>query len=222
MIIVVLRLLLLLGVVSLGAGAQSMKLDPLPIVLPKPLFEGTPAPPKVPDLEKPLGRPRPPFLAPAGTINVALRKPVSSSDPDPVVGNIDMVTDGNKSGTDGSFVQFKEGVQSVVIDLESRHTIYAVLVWHYLKEPRAYAGVVIQVADDPDFITNVVTLFNNDRTNAAGLGIGTDLRYVETAEGKLIDAKGVEARYVRLFTNGSDKVATNHYVEVEVFGRPLK
>jgi len=221
-IIVVLELLLLLGVVSLGAGAQSMKLDPLPIVLPKPLFEGTPAPPKVPDLEKPLGRPRPPFLAPAGTINVALRKPVSSSDPDPVVGNIDMVTDGNKSGTDGSFVQFKEGVQSVVIDLESRHTIYAVLVWHYLKEPRAYAGVVIQVADDPDFITNVVTLFNNDRTNAAGLGIGTDLRYVETAEGKLIDAKGVEARYVRLFTNGSDKVATNHYVEVEVFGKPLK
>lgn len=222
MIIVVLELLLLLGVVSLGAGAQSMKLDPLPIVLPKPLFEGTPAPPKVPDLEKPLGRPRPAFLAPAGTINVALRKPVSSSDPDPVVGNIDMVTDGNKSGTDGSFVQFKEGVQSVVIDLESRHTIYAVLVWHYLKEPRAYAGVVIQVADDPDFITNVVTLFNNDRTNAAGLGIGTDLRYVETAEGKLIDAKGVEARYVRLFTNGSDKVATNHYVEVEVFGKPLK
>ena len=222
MIIVVVRLLLLLSVVSLGAGAQSMKLDPLPIVLPKPLFEGTPAPPKVPDLEKPLGRPRPAFLAPAGTINVALRKPVSSSDPDPVVGNIDMVTDGNKSGTDGSFVQFKEGVQSVVIDLESRHTIYAVLVWHYLKEPRAYAGVVIQVADDPDFITNVVTLFNNDRTNAAGLGIGTDLRYVETAEGKLIDAKGVEARYVRLFTNGSDKVATNHYVEVEVFGKPLK
>ena len=222
MIMMAVRLLLLLGAVSLGAGAQSMKLDPLPIVLPKPLFEGTPAPPKVPDLEKPLGRPRAPFLAPAGTVNVALRKPVSSSDPDPVVGNIDMVTDGNKSGTDGSFAQFKEGVQSVVIDLESRHTIYAILVWHYLKEPRAYAGVVIQVADDPDFITNVVTLFNNDRTNAAGLGIGTDLRYVETAEGKLIDAKGVEARYVRLFTNGSDKVATNHYVEVEVFGKPLK
>ena len=206
----------------LGAAAQTMKLEPLPIVLPKPLFEGTPAPPNVPNLEKPLGQPRPPFLAPAGTTNVALRKPVSGSDPDPVVGNLDMVTDGNKVGADGSFVQLKEGVQSVVIDLESRHTIYAILVWHYLQEPRAYADVVVQVADDPDFISNVVTLFNNDRTNAAGLGIGTDLRYVETAEGKLIDAQGVEARYVRLFSNGSDKVDTNHYVEVEIFGKPLK
>lgn len=221
-LVFVVRLAVLLGSVGFDAVAQPGKLEPLPIVLPKPLFEGTPAPPNVPNLEKPLGRPRPPFLAPAGTINIALRKPVSSSDPDPVVGNLDMVTDGNKAGADGSFVQLKEGVQSVVLDLESRHTIYAILVWHYLKEPRAYADVVIQVAEDPDFITNVVTLFNNDRTNAAGLGIGTDLRYVETAEGKLIDAKGVEARYVRLFSNGSDKVDTNHYVEVEVFGRPLK
>ncbi len=214
--------LLLLCGVGVGAAAQSAKLEPLPIVLPKPLFEGTPAPPNVPNLAKPLGKPRPPFLAPAGTINVALRKLVSSSDPDPVFGTLEMLTDGNKAGTDGTFAQLKEGVQSVVIDLESRHTIYAILVWHYLKEPRAYADVLVQVADDPDFISNVVTLFNNDRTNAAGLGIGTDLRYVETAEGMLIDAKGVEARYVRLFSNGSDKAPTNHYVEVEVFGKPLK
>jgi hypothetical protein len=47
------------------------------------------------------------------------------------------------------------------------------------------------------------------------------MRYVETSEGKLIDAKGVEARYVRLFSNGSDKAGTNHYVEVEVYGKPL-
>ncbi len=206
----VVRLLLVAGAVGLLGAAQPAKLEPLPIVLPKPLFEGTPAPPNVPNLEKPSGQPRPPFLAPAGTTNVALRKPVSSSDPDPLVGNLDMVTDGNKAGTDGTFVQLKEGVQSVVIDLEARHTIYAILVWHYLKEARSYADVVVQVADDPDFISNVVTLFNNDRSNAAGLGIGTDLRYVETAEGKLIDAKGVEARYVRLFSNGNDRMDSNH------------
>ena len=41
-------------------------------------------------------------------------------------------------------------------------------------------------------------------------------------EGKLIDAKGVEARYVRLVSNGSDKTPANHYIEVEVFGRPLR
>jgi hypothetical protein len=199
--------------IGLPAAAQAQKMEPLPIVLPKPLFEGTPVPPKVPNMEKP---------APGGVTNVALRKPVSSSDSDPVIGNLEMITDGVKTGADGSFVQLKDGVQSVVIDLESRHTIYAILIWHYLKEARAYADVVAQVADDPDFISNVVTLFNNDSSNAAGLGIGKDQRYVETAEGKLIDAKGVEARFVRLFSHGSEKTETNHYIEVEVYGKPLK
>jgi hypothetical protein len=36
-----------------------------------------------------------------------------------------------------------------------------------------------------------------------------------------VDAKGIEARYIRLFSNGSDKTETNHYVEVEVYGKPL-
>ena len=212
----------LLTTIGFLGPAQVLQLQPLPIVLPKPLFEGTPVPPRVPNLEKPLGRPRPPFLAPAGVTNVALHKPVSSSDSDPVIGNLEMITDGLKTGADGSLVQLKEGVQSVLIDLESKHTIYAILIWHYLKEARAYADVVVQVSDDPDFIGNVVTLFNNDNSNQAGLGIGKDQRYVETAEGKLIDAKGVEARYVRLFSHGSEKTETNHYIEVEVYGKPLK
>jgi hypothetical protein len=65
---------------ALPSAAQSMRMEPLPIALPKPLFEGTPVPTNVPNLEKPAGRPRPPFLAPAGTVNLALRKPVSASD----------------------------------------------------------------------------------------------------------------------------------------------
>ena len=87
-----------------------------------------------------------------------------------------------------------------------------------LPEP----SLVVQVADDPDFISNVRTLFNNDTGNETGSGIGKDMRYVETAEGKLIDAKGVEARYVRLISNGSDKTPANHYIEVEVYGKPLR
>jgi hypothetical protein len=214
--------ILLAAAAALPAAAQSMQMQPLPIMLPKPLFEGTPAPPKVPNLEKPLGKPRPPFLAAAGTINVALHKPVSGSDSDPVIGNLEMITDGNKAGTDGTYVELKPGVQNVVIDLEAKCTIYAILIWHFHKEARAYAGVVVQVADDPDFISNVRTLFNNDTSNETGNGIGKDLRYVETSEGKLIDAKGVEARYVRLISNGSDKTPANHYIEVEVFGRPAQ
>jgi len=80
----------------------------------------------------------------------------------------------------------------------------------------------VQLADDPDFITNVVTLFNNDIDNSAGLGVGQDMHYVETSEGKLIDAKGQRARYVRLFSNGNHNNDMSHYIEVEVFGKPVK
>jgi hypothetical protein len=48
------------------------------------------------------------------------------------------------------------------------------------------------------------------------------MNYVETAEGKLVDAKGAKARYVRLWSKGSNANELNHYVEVEVFGRPAK
>ena len=67
---------------------------------------------------------------------------------------------------------------------------------------------------------NVATVFNNDHDNSAGLGVGDDLHYVETSEGKLIECGGVEGRYVRLFSRGSHIDAKNHYTEVEVYGTP--
>ncbi len=206
-----------------GAGllAQTSGMVPLPIVLPKPMFEGTPENLKVPNLEKPLGRARDPFLAPAGTLNVAKGKPVAYSGPDPTAGDIDKITDGDKAGGDGSYVELAPNLQHVTIDLGARHTIFAILLWHFHKQARVYSDVIVRVADDPDFLENVRTLFNNDHDNSAGLGIGQDLNYVETAEGKLIDAKGVEARYVRLYSNGNHVNSLNHYVEVEVFGKPV-
>lgn len=204
------------------ASAQAPKLEPLPIALPKPLFEGTPVNLKVLNLEKPLGKPRPPFLAPAGTTNVAKGKPVSSSTTDPAVGELEMITDGEKSGTDGTYVELGPGVQSVVIDLKQKYTLYAIGIWHFLKQARVYSDVVVQVADDPDFLSNVRTIFNNDPDNAAGMGIGKDMNYVETNEGKLIDAKGVVGRYLRLYTNGNNTTPQNHYVEVEAYGVPAR
>jgi hypothetical protein len=84
-----------------------------------------------------------------------------------------------------------------------------------------YHDVVVQVADDPDFIENVRTLYNNDYDNSAGLGVGKDPSYIETSEGRLVDGKGLEARYVRLYSNGNTSNEMNHYVEVEVFGKPV-
>jgi hypothetical protein len=95
-------------------------------------------------------------------------------------------------------------------------------LWHFHKQPRVYFDVIVQVSDDPNFIKNVSTIFNNDHDNSSGLGAGKDMNYVETAEGKLIDAKGIEGRYVRCYSNGNTNNDLNHYIEVAVYGTPLK
>lgn len=203
--------------------AEEEKLVPIEIKLPKPVFIGTPKniPPGT-TVEKPSGKARPPFLAPVGTTNVAAKKPVTSSDSQPTIGDLEMLTDGDKEATDGSFVEIKQGLQYVQIDLGDVYQIYGIVVWHYHQEPRVYHDVVVQVADDADFISNVHTVFNNDHDNSAGLGIGKDREYFETYEGKLIECKGIKGRYVRLYSNGNTSNEQNHYIEVEVYGKPVK
>jgi hypothetical protein len=195
---------------------------PLDIKLPKPMFSGTKEAIRVANLQKLTDEPRPPFLAPVGTRNVALGKPVFSSDEEPIIGELEMITDGDKEAADGSYVELGPMLQHVTIDLEAMHNIYAIVVWHYHKSERVYFDVVVQVADDPDFITNVWTLFNNDTDNSAGLGVGKDMHYIGTNKGNLIDAKGARARYVRLYSNGNNNNDLNHYIEVEVYGSPAK
>ena len=203
-----------------AAGGQ--KLVPIPIVLPQPMFEGTPQNMKVPNLEKPRYKARDPFLAPAGVVNVARRKKVVSSDMAPVMGDMAMITDGDRTAEEGSEVELGPGRQQVTVDLGAMHEIYAVLFWHFHRTPRVYFDVVVQIADDQAFTRNVRTLFNNDHDNTSGLGAGKDMNYVETSEGRLVDAKGSLARYVRLYSNGNSANELNHYIEVEVFGRPVK
>jgi hypothetical protein len=197
---------------------ESAQLVPLPLELPKPMFVGTPQNIKVEKLEKPLGKARPPFLAPAGVKNVALGKPVSGSDEYPIMGSLDMTTDGDKDAADGSYIEMGPFQQYVTIDLEAEYDIYAILVWHFHKTARVYFDVVVQVSKDPDFI-DAVTVFNNDLDNSAGLGTGEDWHYVETSEGKLIDTKGVRGRYVRLYSGGNNANDLNHMIEVEVWGK---
>jgi len=192
---------------------------PIDIKLPKPVFIGTPQDTRVPNLEKPLGKDRAPFPAPEGTKNVAFGKPVSSSDEEPIIGELVYITDGDKEAADGSYVELGPLQQHVTIDLEGMYNIYAIVIWHHHMQAQVYFDVVVQVADDADFITNVRTVFNNDIDNSAGFGIGEDMHYTETNEGKLIDAKGVKARYVRLYSNGNTSDDLNRYTEVEVYGK---
>ncbi len=203
-----------------AAATGEVKMVEIDIKLPKPMFIGTPQNIQVAKLEKPLGKPRPPFLAPEGTKNVAFGRPVKSTDEAPVIGELKMITDGDNEAGDGSYVELGPFLQNVTVDLGKKHTIYAILLWHYHKQPRVYYDVVVQVADDANFTSNVSTLYNNDLDNSAKMGIGSDNHYVETAEGRLIDAKGVQGRYVRLYSNGNSNDDLNHYIEVSVYGKP--
>jgi hypothetical protein len=195
---------------------------PLKTELPKPLFVGTPVPVKLPNLEQPRQGKRPDFLGPAGTTNLAAGKPVTGSDNEPVMGTLDLITDGDKAGDEGSWVELGPGKQWVQIDLGQEADISAVLVWHYHSQARVYLDVVVQISDDPNFQKDVKTIFNADYQNELGLGKGSDLAYIESYEGKLIDAKGIKGRYVRLYSKGNTTNKLNHYIEVEVFGIPAK
>jgi len=199
------------------AGTSLAEMVKLELEFPKPLFAGTPKSIKTPNLERKAVVPE--IMLPKEATNVAADKTVTSSDDFPVIGELDYITDGDKDGADGSYVELGPGSQWIQIDLGEKRALYAIALWHYHAQARAYRDVVIQVADDADFTKNVRTLFNNDHDNSAGLGIGKDREYIETYKGKLIDAKGAKARYVRLYSGGSTGSDMNHYIEVEVFGK---
>ena len=214
-----LSLLFTFAVLLIGARADDV---PLKIELPKPLFVGTPRPVQLANLEKPRTGRRPDIMVPAGTELLSKGKTVTSSDSLPVVGELSYLTDGEKSGADGTYVELGPGVQWVQIDLGAPAKLAAIVAWHFHSQARVYHAVVVQISDDPEFKQGVHTLFNNDDTNSAALGKGSDPAYIETFEGRLIEAKGATARYIRLYSNGNTSDELNHYVEVEVYGQPAK
>ena len=205
----------------LGAGQGSDK-EELQLQLPKPMFVGTPTNIVSPNLEKVTGKRRGPFYVPKGTVLLSSGKPVTSSDPMPIIGELEMITDSYKEGGSGYFVELGPATQWIQIDLEASAALQAILIWHYHSQPRVYRDVIVQVADDEDFLAGVKTIFNSDHDNTAGLGVGKDKEYIETSEGRLFDPKGIKGRYVRLYSSGSTANDLNHYVEVEIYGTPIQ
>jgi hypothetical protein len=217
----------LLGL-SLGlAWAAPLRADdalvPLKLKLPAPVFVGTPKelPPGT-DVEPLTDKPKPPLMVPPGLRNVAPEAKLSSSDTNASPAVLARITDGNKDAVEENIVPLRKGVQYIQFDLNSPQEIFAIAIWHAHDTPKIFRAVIVRVADDPGFTENVRTLFNNDKANVSKLGAGTDREYFETNEGKVVDAKGVKARYVRLYTKGSTDSALNEYTEVEIYARPPK
>lgn len=158
---------------------------------------------------------------PPGCTNIALGCAVSSDDAEPISGRLAQVTDGEKSFDDSAVIELHAGPRWVQIDLGKEAEVYAILVWHDYRcfPPRATKGVIVQISNDRKFARDVTTIFNADCDNLNGLGVGEDFSYIESNFGKLFDAKGRKARYVRLWSCGNAKDDLNRYVEVEVWGR---
>jgi hypothetical protein len=190
---------------------------PLELRLPGPTMKGTPPElPSGPRIEPLSDKPRPAFLVPNGVKNVAAGKSVTSSSKS-YTGNLAQVTDGRKEASDEDAIELRKGTQWIQVDLGRSYPIYAIAVWHDHRYIQVMHAVIVQVSDDPDFKSGVTTLFNNDADNSSGQGAGTDREYFETNQGRVIDGKGVKARYVRGYTKGSTLSSLNCWEEMEVY-----
>lgn len=197
---------------SASGGGKTLTTD-----IPPELIEGTPQPIKVPNLEQ-APKSAPTLAVPEGTTLLSAGKPVTGSDDFPIIGELSYITDGDKEAGEGYFVELMDGLQWVQIDLGAPAELHGIWVWHYHSQARAYHDVIVQVSNDPEFESGVTELFNNDYDSSADMGKGPNKPYVETRYGKLIDAKGKNAQYVRLYSNGNTSNDMNHYIEVEVYG----
>jgi uncharacterized protein YjdB len=132
--------------------------------------------------------------------------------------DLSLATDGIKSSANYADSGTGSGLQWVQVDLGNSYSISNIKLWHYFGDARKYSDVVVQLSNDPKFISGVTTVYNNDTDDSAGLGKGTNSEYNETSAGLDITFGTVNARYARFYTNGSNINEYNHYCEIEIYG----
>ena len=219
----------MLGISLLGTTEIPLieEMAPLDIKLPEPCIGGTPLgyllphpltenayfspnlePARMPD----------PFLAPKSARIVSLGAEVTASTK-PVRGKLKKITDGSKECGEEHVVELPAGFQWVQIDLGDTKELFAVVLWHWHKGVSVYFDVIVQGSNDPDFEDGVTILYNNDFSGDMGFGRGADKEYIEYHYGRIIDARGLQFRYLRLYSRGNVHNDRNHYIEVEVWGK---
>jgi hypothetical protein len=143
--------------------------------------------------------------------------PVTCSDPAPL-GELSWITDGDKQGDDGYFVDILPGQQWVQLDLGEPRELWLLWLWMYHKMGAVYKDVIIEIASEADF-RDARIVFNNDHDDTSGMGAGQDTSWIETNLGRPIRLNGQRARFIRLYSNGRSVDDTNQWIEVEAFGR---
>ena len=208
--------------VVVAAVAQEKDKETLKVELPKACFTGTPKDIKTDNLEEARqGKPRDAIQVPTGTKVISKGCKVTSSDSEPIIGELGFVTDGDKDHDATTYVELGPNTQWVQIDLGKEKQISAACVWHFHGEARVYRDVVCQISNDPDFIDGVQTVFNNDHDDSSKLGKGKDKEYIETNEGRPFPISNVKGRYVRFSSRGNTSNEMNHYTEIEIYGKDL-
>jgi hypothetical protein len=196
---------------------------PLILDLPAPAFKGLPKDLKLgPNVEPFPDKPRPPMMVPSGLRNIAPNSKVTCSDKNVSADSLAKLTDGDKEASDQSILFLRKGTQWVQMEFDRPQEFYAIVIWHAHNMPKVYHDVIVRVSKDPDSGQSARSLFNNDADSTSDLGHGKDREYVETCEGKLINARGARGRSLRFYSNGSTESALNEYTEIEVYGRPAK
>ena len=128
-----------------------------------------------------------------------------------VITNPDNMTDGDLN----TYGYLATGDQYAEIDLGSLLYLKEIRLYHLVGAGnRKYNDVIVQASVDGLAWSN---LFNTDKNNNAGQGVGIDNEYVESDNGKTISANGVQFQYIRVWGNGYNGLANVTEIrEIEV------
>lgn len=106
----------------------------------------------------------------------------------------------------------------VQIDLGRVKSVNSLAVLRDNANMRTFKGVVYRLSETSDFSSDVATVFHNDNDDRHGLALGesTHGEFQETENGHYVRFAPVSARYVRLYSAGSNYDSSNRYREVLV------
>ena len=205
-----------------AAKAEEVEKVAIRMELPEPVTIGTPKELKDKsnlEADPGPGKLRPPIMVPKGYDKLLSSEKEVTGSEEPINGEFEYLTDGDKERDITSMVRLPGGLQWVQVDLGEEHEISACCVWHDQGDDRVYHDVICQISNDKEFKKDVKTVFNNDHDESAKLGKGKDKEYRERNEGRPFAVSLVKGRYVRFYSNGSSSEPSNNYFEVEVYGK---